>query len=145
MWKKIKEKLLYFWQWLKNFWQLFKKRIRKDFKACEFDTSGLSSTAVVSHTLKELKSFFVGGLLSKALASPRTPPLVKDVGRFFTNPYMDCFPASGLKNTNLVKVGATYLKSFCSQLLLDERLPILAFHIKWKDLKEVIDNAYVRP
>lgn len=128
MWQKIKEKFLYFWQWIKNFWQLFKKRMRKDFKACEFDTSGLSSTAVVNHVLNEATSFFIGGLRSKALASPRTPPLVKDVGRFFTNPYTDCFPESEFRKANLVRAGVICLKSYCSHLLFGERLRPLSFN-----------------
>lgn len=130
-WVQVKEKLLYFWEWIKNFWKLFKKKIKKDFRACEFDMSGLTSAAVVNHVLNEATSFFIGGLRSKALASPRTPPLVKDVGRFFTSPYADCFPDSTYREANLVKAGSVCLKSFCSRLLFGERLRPISFNFRF--------------
>lgn len=126
-WQKIKEKLLYFWQWIKSFWQMFKKKLKKDFRSCEFDMSGLSSTAVVNHVLDEATSFFIGGLRSRALASPRTPPLVKAAGRFFTNPYTDCFPESEFRKANLVKAGVICLKSYCSRIFFGESLRPLSF------------------
>lgn len=126
MLKNIWDKILYFGQWVLNFFTRVRKRLKKDYDEFSPPKSFTSIKEIKQHLRGEALSFFAGGLKSKASGYISKYPTGGLMLSIANNPYEDCYRSSAFGDVNVVKTAWTCLKSFFNRKLFGQPFSLLS-------------------